>query len=71
MVTADMGEVVLEMGEDLGECHDGVLLGRMRRSKVNGLSGGLGAMDESWGHEEWAGRPTMMKVCLFKLYNLY
>ena len=41
VVTADVGKLVLEMGEDLVEGHNGFLLGGVRRSKVNCLGGGL------------------------------
>lgn len=41
MVTTEAGEVMLQLGEDMLECHDGLLLGRMRRAKVDGLCGGL------------------------------
>jgi hypothetical protein len=41
MVTTEVGELMLQLGENMLECHDGLLLRRMRRAKVDGLCGGL------------------------------
>lgn len=61
VVTADVGELVLEMGEDLLESYNGLLLGRVRRSEVNGLSGRLGGVWVSlWMPQESNGGPTMV-----------
>lgn len=41
IIVTGLLEIVLELGEDVGESHDGILLGGVRRAQVDGLGGGL------------------------------
>lgn len=65
MVPTEAGEVMLQLGENVLECHDGLLLGRMRRAKVDGLCGGLWKESgqssfELGGASSWSRHCTMV-----------
>lgn len=60
VITADANELGLEVMEDFVEGNDGVLLGGMGRTQVDGFSGSLHGMISNANREFVSRRPTMV-----------
>ena len=52
MVAADADESLLQLGQGLCECGDGVFLGEMGRAQVNGFGGSLRTTNQNIAREE-------------------
>ena len=68
MVPTEAGEVMLQLGENVLECHDGLLLGRMRRAKVDGLCGGLWK-ESGQSSFELGGASSWSRHCTMVVYD--